>query len=118
MTRKTLPYWLLALGLIATAAATAQVPAPVGPPVVTGRPRPGRPGPGRQVPEKVKLFEALNQSNLVFKAQVQKVVMGPVGMSYPPMYTMRITFKGLEMLKGDAPKPTTFHYSNYAKKAK
>ncbi|MBL8793387.1 MAG: sigma-70 family RNA polymerase sigma factor, partial [Planctomycetia bacterium] len=83
----------------------AQLPAPVGP------------GGGRDVAPGGNLFTAFNQAETLFTAKVVNVVLGPVGLSEPPLHSMKITFEDVKMLRGKQPAGLTFSYSIRAPQA-
>ena len=64
-----------------------------------GRPMPGRPGPGRK-PAPKDPFTECQKAQIVFTAVLNKAQAGPVGMSYPPMYTHKLVMTVKETLRG------------------
>lgn len=69
---------------------------------VVPRPFPGR-GPIRLPggPEQVKAPPAWSSHQHVFTGTLEKVVAGPVGRSFPPMFTHKLTFTIKEVIRGD-----------------
>ena len=69
---------------------------------VVPRPLPGR-GPIRLPggPEQVKAPPAWSSHQHVFTGTLDKVVAGPVGRSFPPMFTHKLTFTVKEVIRGD-----------------
>jgi len=65
-----------------------------------GRPAVGRPMPGGGKPAPQDPFIECQKAQIVFIAKLDKVQAGPVGMSYPPMYTHKLTMTVKETLRG------------------
>src|SRR3712207_7445711 len=45
-------------------------------------------------------FALYNQAGRVFTAKIERVEYGPVGLSEPPLYSLRITIRDVVMLRG------------------
>jgi len=81
----------------------APLPAPIAP-IAPG-------GPAQPAAPAGNLFTAFNQAELLFTGKVANVVLGPVGLSEPPLHSMKITFEDVKSLRGPAPANPTFNYS-------
>jgi len=80
------------------------------------RPAPGGPGvklPGRGRPgaKKVSVFDQFNKAQVAFVAAVENVKYGPVAKSYPPIYSLTITFGEVEALRGTPGEKPSLRYS-------
>ena len=99
---------LLSVGLLAPVFAqqVREAPPPRGPIKIQPVPRPlpgkGRPlpiRPGGQAPQKAPVNWA--QQQLVFIGTLDTVVAGPVGRSFPPMFTHKLNFTVKEVIRGN-----------------
>jgi len=74
-------------------------------------PLPGPGGANEVQPAGGEHFAAFNQAELLFTAKVASAVLGPVGLSEPPLYSVTLTFEDVKMLRGRPPAALTFNYS-------
>jgi len=72
--------------------------------------------PKKPADPQVDLMAKLNQADAVFTGTVANVRQGPTAMSYPPIYTLRITFSDIKALKGKADAKTVYNYQSRQKK--